>query len=57
MSNSVMKQNTRPFQDLRRLIRRHREEHPVNYLTRALEMMRDTNNIQQGFPHFLRWEP
>jgi hypothetical protein len=38
------------------LIRRHREEHAVDWLTGALEMMRDTGDSQQVLQRFLRWE-
>jgi len=39
------------------LIRRHREEHAVDWLTGALEMMRDTGDLQQVLQHFLRLGP
>ena len=39
------------------IIRRHREEHAVDWLTGALEMMRETNNVQQVLQHYLRLEP
>lgn len=38
------------------IIRRHRNEHAVDWLTGALEMMRETNDIQQVLQHFLRLE-
>jgi hypothetical protein len=38
------------------LIRRHREEHAVDWLTGALEMMRETGDIQQVLQRFLRLE-
>ena len=37
-------------------IRRHRNEHAVDWLTGALEMMRETGNVQQVLQHFLRLE-
>ena len=39
------------------LIRRHREEHAVDWLTGALEMMRATGAIQVVMQRFLRLEP
>lgn len=38
------------------LIRRHRDEHAVDWLTAALEMMRETNDLQRVLQHFLRLE-
>jgi len=38
------------------LIRRHRDEHAVDWLTGALEMMRKTNDVQQVLQHYLRLE-
>jgi len=38
------------------LIRRHRDEHAVDWLAGALEMMRETNDVQQVLQHFLRLE-
>jgi hypothetical protein len=38
------------------LIRRHRDEHAVDWLTAALEMMRETNDIQLVLQRFLRLE-
>ena len=38
------------------LIRRHRDEHAVDWLTAALEMMRETNDIQLVLQRFLRQE-
>jgi len=38
------------------IIRRHRDEHAVDWLTGALEMMRETGDIQQVVQHFLRLE-
>jgi len=38
------------------LIRRHREEHTLDWLTGALEMMRETGDIHQVLQHFLRLE-
>jgi hypothetical protein len=39
------------------IIRRHREEHAVDWFTGALEMMQETNDIQQVLQRFLRLEP
>ena len=36
------------------LIRRHRDEHAVTWLTGALEMMAKTNDVQAVLQHFLR---
>ena len=38
------------------IIRRHRDEHVMNWLTGALEMMRETNDVQQVLQRFLRLE-
>ncbi|RQW78560.1 MAG: hypothetical protein EHM79_21395 [Geobacter sp.] len=38
------------------LIRRHRDEHAVDWLTGALEMMQETGDIQQVMQRFLRME-
>jgi hypothetical protein len=38
------------------IIRRHRDEHAIEWLTGALEMMRDTGDIQQVVHRFLRLE-
>jgi hypothetical protein len=38
------------------LIRRHRDEHAIDWLTAALEMMRETNDIQLVLQRFLRLE-
>jgi hypothetical protein len=38
------------------LIRRHRDAHAVDWLTEALEMMRETNDVQLVLQHFLRLE-
>jgi hypothetical protein len=38
------------------IIRRHRDEHAVDWLTGALEMMRETGDMQQVLQHFLRLE-
>lgn len=38
------------------IIRRHRDEHAVDWFTGALEMMRETNDVQQVLQHFLRLE-
>jgi len=38
------------------VIRRHRDEHAVDWLTGALEMMRETGDVQQVLQHFLRLE-
>ena len=38
------------------LIRRHREEHAVDWLTGALEMLRATGDVQQVLQRFLRPE-
>ena len=38
------------------IIRRHREEHAVDWLTGALEMMRETHDVQQVLQHSLRVE-
>jgi len=39
------------------IIRRHRDEHAVDWFTGALEMMRETNDVQQVLQHFLRLQP
>ncbi|MDI6770937.1 MAG: hypothetical protein QMD04_14865 [Anaerolineales bacterium] len=39
------------------ILRRHQDEHAVDWLTGALEMMRETNNVQQVLQHFLRLDP
>jgi hypothetical protein len=39
------------------IIRRHRDEHVVDWLIGALEMMRETNDVQQVLQHYLRLEP
>jgi len=39
------------------IIRRHREEHTLDWLTGALEMMREVNDTQQVLQHFLRLDP
>ena len=39
------------------LIRRHRNEHAIDWLTGALTMMQDVGDIQQVLQHFLRLEP
>ena len=36
------------------IIRRHRDEHAIDWLTGALEMMRETGDIQHVLQHFLR---
>jgi hypothetical protein len=36
------------------IIRRHQDEHAVTWLTGALEMLRNTGDIQQVLQHFLR---
>lgn len=36
------------------LMRRHRNEHAVDWLTGALEMMREVGDVQQVLQHFLR---
>jgi hypothetical protein len=36
------------------IIRRHRDEHAVDWLTGALEMMREVGDVQQVLQHFLR---
>jgi len=38
------------------LIRRHRDEHAVDWLTGALEMMREVGDVQQVLQRFLRLE-
>jgi hypothetical protein len=38
------------------LIRQHRDEHAVDWLTGALEMMREVGDVQQVLRHFLRLE-
>lgn len=38
------------------VIRRHQDEHAVDWLTGALEMMRQTGDMQQVLQHFLRLE-
>ena len=38
------------------VIRRHQDEHAVDWLTGALEMMRETGDVQQVLQHFLRLE-
>ena len=38
------------------LIRQHRNEHAVDWLTGALEMMREVGDVQQVLQHFLRLE-
>ena len=39
------------------LIRRHRNEHAIDWLTGALTMMQEVGDIQQVLQHFLRLEP
>ena len=39
------------------IIRRHRDEHVVDWPIGALEMMRETNDVQQVLQHYLRLEP
>ena len=39
------------------ILRRHREEHAVDWLTGALDMMRQTGNLQLVLQHYLRLEP
>ena len=39
------------------LIRQHRDEHAVTWLTGALEMMAETHDIQQVLQRFLRLPP
>lgn len=39
------------------IIRRHRDEHAVDWLTGALLMLQDTGDIQQVLQHFLRLQP
>ena len=39
------------------IIRRHRDEHAVNWLTGALQMLQKTGDIQQVLQHFLRLDP
>jgi hypothetical protein len=36
------------------LIRRHRDEHALTWLTGALQMMQETNDIQKVLQRFLR---
>ena len=38
------------------VIRQHRDEHAMDWLTGALEMMRETNDVQQVLQRFLRLE-
>jgi len=38
------------------VIRQHRDEHAMDWLTGALEMMRETNDVQQVLQSFLRLE-
>ena len=38
------------------VIRRHQDEHAVDWLIGALEMMRETGDVQQVLQHFLRLE-
>ena len=38
------------------IIRRHRDEHAVGWLTSALEMMRETGDMEGVVQHFLRLE-
>jgi hypothetical protein len=38
------------------IIRRHREEHAVDWLTGALEMLRESGSVQQVVERFLRLE-
>lgn len=38
------------------IIRRHREEHAVDWLTGALDMLRETGSVQQVLERFLRLE-
>jgi hypothetical protein len=38
------------------VIRQHRDEHAMDWLTSALEMMRETNDVQQVLQRFLRLE-
>jgi len=38
------------------LIRRHRDEHAVEWLTGALQLMQETGNLQQVLEHYLRLE-
>ena len=39
------------------LIRRHRNEHAIDWLTGALTMMQEVGDVQQVLHHFLRLEP
>jgi hypothetical protein len=39
------------------LIRRHRDEHAVEWLTGAIEMMQETGNLQQVLQRYLRLNP
>ncbi len=39
------------------LIRRHRNEHAIDWLTGALTMMQEVGDVQQVLQHFLRLEP
>lgn len=39
------------------LIRRHRNEHAIDWLTGALNMMQDVGDVQRVLQHFLRLEP
>ena len=38
------------------LIRRHRDEHAIQWLTGALQMMQETGDLQQVLQRFLRLE-
>jgi hypothetical protein len=38
------------------LIRRHRDEHAIEWLTSALKMMQETGDLQQVLQRFLRLE-
>ena len=39
------------------LIRRHRNEHAVEWLTGALEMMQETGDLQRVLQRYLRLDP
>ena len=38
------------------IVRRHREEHAVDWLSGALELLRETGSVQQVLERFLRLE-
>ena len=56
MEQRLARERSAQIQTYGDIIRQHRDEHAVDWLTGALEMALDTGDIDQVLHHFLRLE-